>query len=524
MIARELLVKLGFNIDEKKLDRFSNNIAGIKAQIQDLRAKIALNIEPNSNVDQLIAYKKELQGLSATERKEIEELNRQETLRAKADIKHNRQKLRDLTAIKTKLQETNNEFRRAATAAQNANQTFSRFFSRFAFAATGGIGLNIRSTLKEAKEFKEGKVNKASGGFTKEQINSVDRFNSTLMQTRRITSGIRNNLVTELLPSIKEYLDLLNSWLLTNKELIKLKFKSFMSTIAKSFKSVFGVFKSFYNVLDPLVQLIGGWSTILTGFIGAGILSWVVRLGLFLGRTAKAILFAAGAVRTLSLALLANPLALLIGGVGAALTLLTNEIYVTIKGGDSLINRFAFLRTTFDLTRIVIEGFIDGLKEAWHWLGIVGDKVKEFSFGAFDKVTSFFKEPLKIKLLPEIVPPKELEQIGQTDQGLKIYKSSSSAGSSFRLKESVLSGVALGSSAPQRVEPRTVAPSSISSAANNKNMRNVINNRNNINLSVNLAKGTTESQAREITALVEEKLRENNAQNNLETLNAIGAY
>lgn len=528
MIARELLVKLGFNIDEKKLDRFSSNIASIKAQMQDLRAKIALNIEPNSNVDQLINYKKELQELSTTERKEIEELNRQENLRANADIKHNRQKLRDLTAIKAKLQEANNEFKRAARAANTANQTFSRFFSRFAFATIGGIGLNIRNTLKDAKEFKEGKVNKASGGFTKEQINSVDRFNSTLLQTRRITSGVRNNLVTELLPSIKEYLDMLNSWLVTNKELIKLKFKDFMSGLAKSFKSVFSVFKNFYNVLDPLVQLIGGWSTILTGFIGAGILSWIVRLGVFLGRAGKAVLFAAGAIKTFSIALYTNPLALLIIGIGAALALLADEIYVTIKGGDSLINRFAPLRTAFDVTRIVIEGFVDGLKEAWSWMVKLNDIMEDFSpiptFSKLDKtLQDVFNNKYNIKLFPEI-DTKGLEKLGETEKGLKIFKVGDAASAAAKFRDDAKSGVGAGSIALKRIEPRTIAPSSIGSSINNKNTRNVVNNRNNINLSVTLSEGTTEKQAREITTLVEEKLRESNTQNNLETLNAIGAY
>jgi hypothetical protein len=506
MIARELLVKLGFNIDQKKLDRFSSNIESLKSQIQDLRVKIGTSIEPNSNVAQLIAYKKELQELGKQERLEIEELNKAESLRAKADTKRNRQKLRELVAIKSKLQDTENSFKRAGRAAVNANQTFSRFFSRFAFASIGAIGLNLRNTLKDAKDFKEGKVNKASGGFSKEQINTIDRFNNSLLQTRRIINSIRNNIVTEMLPSIRDYLNELNRWLVANREVIKLKVKEFIATISKAFKSAYSVFKNVISVLDPLVQLIGGWSTILTGFIGAGILSWIVRLGVFLGRAAKAIIFATTAIRTLSLALLTNPITLTISAISGAFALLSNEIYITQKGGDSLINRFAPLRSAFDITRIVIEGFVDGLKEAWRWLALLADKIKDLSFNAFDKVTGFFKEPMKIKLIPELSNSNIFEEIKESENGLKIF-SVKNRSKTFR-----------------NIEPRSISPSSVSSSVSNKNTRNVINNKNNINLSVNLPEGTSEKQAKEITKLVESRLLENNQQNNLETLNAIGVY
>ena len=561
MIARELLVKLGFNIDEKKLDRFSNNIekmksqvqdlrtkihssikptlevgkfiaqkdkvekqlqkdvslpqklggniSAIKAQMQDLRQKIALNIEPNSNVDQLIAYKKELQELSTTERKDIEELNRQENLRAKADIKRNRQKLRDLTAIKAKLQETNTEFKRAATAAKNANQTFSRFFSRFAFAAIGGIGLNIRSTLKDAKEFKEGKVNKASGGFTKEQINSVDRFNSTLMQTRRITSGIRNNLVTELLPSIKEYLDMLNKWLLDNKELIKLRFNEFISSVTKSIKVAIKAFKNFYNVLDPLVQLIGGWSTILTGFIGAGILSWVVRFGVFIGKATGAIWVFAKSFRVFQWILFRSPIVLAISGIVAALTLLSDTFKdVKLRGG--VIDSLKKVSELFDKATTKVNNFLEAISSNKHGT----------------------------QLFPKDVEPNDADLVHTTEKGLKVYKARKRLkkfnGEVQEFKKKVDdrvknfttdNGLELSSvSNPiKNFQPRTLSPNTVAKGNNIQN-RNVINIRNNINLSVILIEGTTEKQAREITTLVEEKLRENNAQNNLETLNAIGAY
>ena len=274
-----------------------------------------------------------------------------------------------------------------------------------------------------------------------------------------------------------------------------------MSSLAKSFKSVFSVFKSFYNVLDPLVQLIGGWSTILTGFIGAGILSWVVRLGVFLGRAGKAVLFAAGAIKTFSIALYTNPLALLIIGIGAALALLVDEIYVTIKGGDSLINRFAPLRTAFDVTRIVIEGFVDGLKEAWSWIEKLNEIMEDFSpIPTFSKLKKTFQNLPEIKLPFSISKPEILDKIDGLDSKLNVYKVKGGTGKTFR----------------------DIEPSSIASSVSNKNTRNVVNNRNNINLSVNLKEGTTEKQAREITILIEEKLRENNVQNNLEELNAIG--
>jgi hypothetical protein len=122
------------------------------------------------------------------------------------------------------------------------------------------------------------------------------------------------------------------------------------------------------------VGLIGGWGNVLTGFIGLGILSWVVRLGMFLKTGAAAVIFFSGAIRTLTIALMTNPIVLVLTAIATAIALIADEFIVTARGGDSLMNHFAGLKEIGDK-------FVVTLKNIWAWLIKVKDNMYDFSFG-----------------------------------------------------------------------------------------------------------------------------------------------
>lgn len=77
---------------------------------------------------------------------------------------------------------------------------------------------------------------------------------------------------------------------------------------------------------------------------------------------ARSIIVTATAFRALSLAFLANPMVLAITAIVAALGLLIDEIYVTIKGGDSLINDF-LKSDAYKAFAVNLNSVIDTLKE-----------------------------------------------------------------------------------------------------------------------------------------------------------------
>jgi hypothetical protein len=120
MIARELLVKLGFDIDEKKIARFSNNIEAIKSKMVNVKSNLSLNVDnskinnfagnlktiktemsslrdnireklhPQINSDALKAYKKDLASLSERQRNDVLKLNALEKNSIKEQIQNDK--------------------------------------------------------------------------------------------------------------------------------------------------------------------------------------------------------------------------------------------------------------------------------------------------------------------------------------------------------------------------------------------------------------------------------------------------
>jgi hypothetical protein len=403
MIARELLVKLGFDIDEKKIARFSNNIEAIKSKMVNVKSNLSLNVDnskmnnfagnlktiktemsslrdnireklhPQINSDALKAYKKDLASLSERQRNDVLKLNALEKNSIKEQIQNDKARYAQLQSVQTKLAATQSQFKAAATAAKSANLTFSRYFTRFAVVGAGSFFLTLRKTLKDVKDFQDG-GGKTNSLFSREQLNTTIQFNNSLKKTKATLGELRNGFVISLMPALQEYTDKMNEWLQQNREWIQLKLKNFVESLGSAFKNLTTIISSVFSILNPLVDLIGGWGNVLTGFIGLGILSWVVRLGMFLKTGASAVIFFSGAIKTLTIALLTNPIVLVLTAISAAIALIADEFIVTARGGDSLMNRFVGLKKIGDQ-------FIGTLKNIWAWLIKVKDNMYDFSFG-----------------------------------------------------------------------------------------------------------------------------------------------
>ena len=516
MIARELLVKLGFDIDEQKINRFTRNIDAIKTKMANVKNNLAFNIDgkkldnfdnnlesikakmanlknqinkkmyPEVDAKSLAAYRRELERLPKHQKTQILALNKAEKIAINDQIKADRARYKQLQAINAKLTETQRNFKSAARIARSANMTFSRYFTRFTLIGSGSFLLSLRKTLKDAQDFKDGGASKTNNIFSSKQIYSVDRFNISLKQTKKALGELRNKFIIDLLPSFKEYLDDLNKWLLKNKELINSKVKKFVDILGDTLKRLSSIISALFSALNPLVDLIGGWGMVLSGIIGLGILSWLLRLGIFLKAAGTAILVFVGAIRTLTIVLMTNPLYLALTAIAAALMLITDEFIVTSKGGDSLMNRFTGLKTA-------VYSFVDSLKEAWQWLVKVKNNMIDFTLGGIDKVKNFFSN--------DKTSSKELQkQRTEIINGLKVtYVDRGKFGINDRAKNTYHNN-----------------------SADNKKI--TLNQKHNFNVNINVSKGTTSEQSIDIAKEVQKQVQAEIKYSNEKALNAIGAY
>ena len=490
--------KLSIDVDQKPLTSLSHNLATIKKQMADLKAEINQQLHPQINTVALANYQKEIKYFRQDAKNDLLELNKAEKDAEQAQLNANRLKYKQLQAINTKLKETQRSFQRAAATAKQANLAFSRYFTRFALIGAGSALLTIRKTLKDAQNFKTG--GKTNNVFSKEQLNTVDRFNISLRTTQKTLGEMRNKFVVDLLPAFKEHLDSLNQWLTANKELINDKVKKFMDTLGKSLRMLSSAISVVFNVLTPLANLIGGWGTVLTGMIGLGIISWLVRLAIFLKQGSSAVILFSVAVRALTVALMTNPICLILMAVVAALVLIADEFIVTAKGGDSLMNRFSGLKK-------VVYDYVDALKAAWAWLVKVKDNMFEFTIGGFDKVKDFFSGVEKVQ--------KEIVHV--TEGGLKMYRANESRyhrqDADNDLQQNYAgrgkAGIINNSNSIHNHNSATSNPVTVTKKQN-------------FNMTINVPKGTTKQQTIIIANEVQKHLKADREFSQQKTLHAIG--
>lgn len=501
MIARELLVKLGFDIESSKLDKFNASIDATKNKMQAIRSNSmqsissvggsklanAILLKTNNRISVLKNYNDELASLSKSERAEVLALNKienqaiKETTKVeKAELKERQRFTREQFKEKQTLQRSQQRDFKTSMVSMSSN---ARKFAIIGASITAGFGLSLRSTLKDAANFKEGK-NTASS-FDKSQIIAVDNFNKALNSTRSTVASLRNSFVIDMLPAIKETLEVFNAWVQKNKVLIQEKLKDIVVGLAGAFKLLSSVIGQVVSILDFIISKTIGWRAIITAVISLGAAAWFISL-------ASSVVVAARAFKVLSLAILTNPLVLAITAITAALVLLVDEIYVTIQGGDSLINDF-LKSDSWKFYKIGLDAIVDSLKDMWQWLL----KVKDGIFNFPSNVST------EIKGLLDIGKNKFNEtfnnDLGKLGQGnVKHY-------------------------ALPKYEPEIVGKVLNSNVTNNARSAN-ITQKNSFNMNITVPAGTTQGQSKEILTLVRAEIEKNRAYETEKTLAAIGSY
>jgi hypothetical protein len=404
MIARELLVKLGFDIDSTKLDKFNASIDATKNKMQSIRnsslqgvssvggSKLANAVSQQTGKYQFASAltkeellpEKELIRLNKIENQAIKETTKVE----KAELKERQRFAREQFKEKQILQRSEERGFKTSMASMSR---VARKFAIIGASITAGFGLSLRSTLKDAANFKEGK---SSSSFDKSQIATVDSFNRSLNTTGSLVANLRNSFVVDMLPAIKEVLDIFNKWLTENKVRILKKLTETAEAITEAFKMLKIILSPVLSAFDYLIEKTVGWKTLIKYVIVLGASAWFMRLAGSIFMVARAFKTLMGAtviggfissfktIRAIGMVgwfkSLAGPMLRVANGfknflrvnlVTAALGLLIEEIYLTIQGGDTLINRF-LESEAWDSAKNKIKGITDSLKKMAKAMGM----------------------------------------------------------------------------------------------------------------------------------------------------------
>ena len=546
MIARELLVKLGFDIDSAKLDKFNASIDATKNRMQAIRSnsmqgiasvggnKLANAISPETNnrISVLKNYNDELASLSKSERAEVLALNKVEN-----------QAIKETTQVeKTELKErqrfTKEQFREKQNLQRSQQRDFktsmasmssmARKFAIVGAAITAGFGLSLRSTLKDAANFKEGK---SSSSFDKSQISTVDAFNKTLNTTKSTVANLRNVFAIGMLPAIEKTLKVFNAWIEKNKARILEKLTKIADGLSKAFTILSEIIERLVTAFDFVIEKTVGWKVAISSIIVLGASAWFISLTSSILATARAfkvliattligsfisaittirtigmaawfgglvapILAAASAFKVFALAILSNPLTWVIAGIASAFIWLTDEMVAFRNGG----------KTTADL-----------LKEWGGGWAVFGGEIERV-YTNISNLIDAFKELDAVKISKSLAKMLNPFSMFTDNEVIKVgfEKGVNKLSNHFNNDSGKLGQGNIKHLAMPKYTPEEVTRVPNSSITNNARSSNV-NQNFSFNISVPL--GTSQEQAISITKIVQSQLEKLHQQ----TLTAIGS-
>jgi hypothetical protein len=225
-------------------------------------------------------------------------------------------------------------------------------------------------------------VVQAFGFYTAETAALADKTNDALEDSQTIIRGVKNEIGIGLLPVLKDLAEGFNNWALANREAIKTKIDRFVTLTSKAIRFAMDVTERFTKFVTSLVRNLGGLETILklvtAAALGLGAASVIAAVQALIAIVATLNI----AVGTLLLEFIGIPL-LIAAGI-ALLALVFEDLYVWIKGGDSLIGMWlgnwkdfvAKIKTEFGT---LIEG-----------LGVIVMAIKQLFTGLWDALAGAF--------------------------------------------------------------------------------------------------------------------------------------
>jgi hypothetical protein len=413
------------------------------------------------------AYADELKALTPAERSEIKLLNKLES----DEIK---ERLRE---VKTRQKE-----RRKASLAKVG--TLANKVAVISAAATGIFALNTRSTLKDVEQFKKTGTTDSGNTFSKDQVKTVDNFNRSFNSLKYSIKDVRNSLVIDLLPSLNEVIIKFKDWIEKNKEAIKTKFDRLIKGVSKAFDFLLPILERLSNILNAIVESTIGWENLIAAIVGIGLVAWIAG-----------VITKVWALVAAFTALIANPVVLTITAITAALILLTDEIYLTTQGGDTLITRF-FGADAIDKFKAKLDSIIDSFKNMWSWITKTTDAMSNLISEQFNKIS--FKN-----ILPDFSSIGEM--VGNREINVPV------GGKLINMKDML-----------PKYNPQEAFGNS-NSVMNTTNRNNkVLNQRNSFNINVTTPVGTSQEQSRIIVDLVQKELQKTFDYENEKALIAVG--
>lgn len=190
-----------------------------------------------------------------------------------------------------------------------------------------------------------GRADALGGVMSDDAAKASEVFLDSITDVKLAISGLSYVIGSALIPEVTAVIHGVLAWYVANKDLIKVKVKSYLDDIVKILKAFWGVLGLVLAGVNRLVSSLGGLQQVMRGVFL--IFSWFIALKL-IGVFSSLITIVIGlakAIRTLGLWSLftSGSMALipaLLAALAVAIALVIEDIIVYLQGGESAIGRF----------------------------------------------------------------------------------------------------------------------------------------------------------------------------------------
>lgn len=251
----------------------------------------------------------------------------------------------------------------------------------------GRSGQNLVKTLNDGAAGLE-KARKEAEDFgvimSEEDVAAATAFGDSMTRTRYAVQGVQNAIGSKLLPVLQPLLDDFNDWIKLNREWIANTITDAVKDFSKALKDidikkVVAGFMEFVKTSAQVFSALGGLKTvgIAVGAIFAGkVLVSLISVG-------SAIASLIPTIISLSAALWANPIVLIVGGIIAAIGALSFAVYEIYKHWDTVSGWFSNL---WQGIKSIFSSYAGMIKKEWDFICSLPDLVKR----AFSGLVSWF--------------------------------------------------------------------------------------------------------------------------------------
>ncbi len=350
---REIVTKLGFTIDEKKIKEFEDSITQIKKNIK--------SIEPVAN-----NIKKAIYGITGAATG-LTLLSR-----------HTAKSIKNTELLAEKLNVTTQEMQSIELAAQASGVSVDELIK-----SMSSIDKNksIKEQIKDLEQF--------AYIIDEKGVQSSKNFLKAWSDFQVIIMSVKRELSVKFMPVFNELMKGFKSWYIENKKLISQNISSFINILGYSLKLLFGAVQVILKPISGLIELLGGME------------NTVRVLGVAIGvALIPKLILATSAFARLTIAMLTNPAiatAAAITAISIAVGLLVDDLWNWASGNESVTARilydwFGFEGTFKDIVDKITGYFTEKFKAMGEWFSEFFGNILTKITKVTDKATNFTKE------------------------------------------------------------------------------------------------------------------------------------